>query len=139
MRNELPVAFCRWQNVIIWQGKSVRFAIAKFPLMNNVYLRVRSVPNTIQLAFCISERFPQLRITHYELRIRSQTAKLQFSIPKKKAPPERREPLPRRGGQDQQPPQQQENSRTMRMIQIQLLLSKTLHRQLFIVCLLIMK
>ena len=32
----------------------------------------------------------------------------------------------------QQPPQQQRNSRTMRTIQIQLLLSNTLHRQLFI-------
>ena len=38
-----------------------------------------------------------------------------------------------RGKGDQQPPQQLRNSRTMRMIQIQLLLSNTLHRQLFIV------
>ena len=36
------------------------------------------------------------------------------------------------GERVQQPPQQQENSRTMRTIQIQLLLSNTLHRQLFI-------
>ena len=49
--------------------------------------------------------------------------------------------LPHGGGAGdvQQPPQQQENSRMIRTIQIQLLLSKTLHRQLFIVCLLKMK
>jgi hypothetical protein len=34
---------------------------------------------------------------------------------------------------DQQPPQQQRNSRMMMAIQIQLLLSNTLHRQLFMV------
>ncbi len=43
------------------------------------------------------------------------------------------------GESDQQPPQQQENRRTIRMIQIQLLLSKMLQRQLFIVNLLDMK
>ena len=44
--------------------------------------------------------------------------------------PEGRPPLA--GDQQPQPPQQR-NRRTMRMIQIQLLLSNTLHRQLFIV------
>ena len=51
----------------------------------------------------------------------------------KNFPPTLRRGIFRLGLRDQQPPQQQENRRTMRMIQIQLLLSNTLHRQLFIV------
>ena len=52
-----------------------------------------------------------------------------YKMSKKGDLPEGRPPC---GGNQQPQPPQQRNSRTMRTIQIQLLLSNTLHRQLFI-------
>jgi hypothetical protein len=53
----------------------------KFPLMDNKFSKIGLLLNYQMMGFRFCERLPQLRITHYELRIGAKPDQLQFETP----------------------------------------------------------